>query len=313
MAEADPMKGVVARLDELVAIRPRAGGGFAPGGKVRTHQLGGHRSGFRGRGMEFDEVRAYQPGDDIRTIDWRVTARTGRAHTKLFQEERERPVLVLADARAAMRFGTRGCFKSVLAAQAAAILSWVGIAGGDRVGGVVIGPAGVATFRPERSRRRILSFVKSIADATADAPRAGEPPLAAAIAHIRALARPGSLIFLVSDFFDLDDHAVREVERLALQSHVTNLFVFDPLEAALPGAGSFPVTDGRIVARLDVDHPAARAAYAQRFQARRDAVERMSRERGMTFLPLDTGQNPVDILHPERLGAKPSAAARSAR
>lgn len=97
MAVPDPLFGVVASLGELVATRPRVSGGFASGGKVRAYQYGGHRSAYRGRGMEFEEVRAYHPGDDIRTIDWRVTARTGRTHTKLFQEERERPVLILVD------------------------------------------------------------------------------------------------------------------------------------------------------------------------------------------------------------------------
>lgn len=313
MAGPDPLRGVVARLDELVAARPRAGGGFAPGGKVRTHQDGGHRSSYRGRGMEFDEVRAYHPGDDIRTIDWRVTARTGRTHTKLFQEERERPVLILADARAGMRFGTRGCFKSVLAAQAAAILAWVGIAGGDRVGGVVLASSGVASHRPERSRRRILNLVKSIADATAEAAAPGaEPSLSEALARVRALARPGTLVFLISDFADLDAHAAREAERLALHSQVTNLFVFDALEAAMPGGGVFPVTDGTAVARLDVDRAAARTAYAQRFAGRREAIERLSRERGMAFLVLETGEDAADILHPERLRARSATAARAA-
>lgn len=143
MAAPSPssLYGLVARLDELITLQPGEGlGGFAPGGKVRTHQFGGHRSAFRGRGMEFDEVRAYQPGDDIRTIDWRVTARTGRTHTKLFQEERERPVLLLSDARRAMRFGTRDCFKSVLSARVTALLTWVALAGNDRVGGVTLSP-----------------------------------------------------------------------------------------------------------------------------------------------------------------------------
>ena len=306
MSGSDPLKGVVARLSDLVAARPHAGGGFAPGGKVRTHQFGGHRSSFRGRGMEFDEVRVYHPGDDVRTIDWRVTARTGKPHTKLFQEERERPVLILTDARARMRFGTRGSFKSVLAAEAAAVLSWVGIAGGDRVGGVVLAPSAVGAYKPERSRRRILNFVRAIADATAERAGpvggpAGEPSLAEALARMRALARPGTLVFLVSDFADFDEHAVRELERLAMDSHVTGLFVYDRLEAAMPDPGRYPVTDGVRIARLEADDEAARAAHARRFAAHHDHVERAFRERGMTFLDLATGTDPADVLHPERL------------
>lgn len=303
MSGSDPLKGVVARLSDLVAARPRGGGGFAPGGKVRTHQFGGHRSSFRGRGMEFDEVRVYHPGDDVRTIDWRVTARTGKPHTKLFQEERERPVLILTDARARMRFGTRGSFKSVLAAEAAAVLSWVGIAGGDRVGGVVLTPSLVAAYPPERSRHRILSFVRGIADATAErmGPAAAEPTLGEALARLRTLARPGTLVFLVTDFADFDDHAARELDRMGMHAHVTGLFVYDRLEAAMPDPGRYPVTDGVRVARLEADDPAERAAYARRFAAHRERVERLFRERGMTFLDLETGIDPADVLHPERL------------
>ncbi|MFG1416697.1 DUF58 domain-containing protein [Xanthobacter sp. V0B-10] len=305
----DPLYGLVASLEELVAARPGDGvGGFAPGGKVRTHQFGGHRSSFRGRGMEFDEVRAYQPGDDIRTIDWRVTARTGKAHTKLFQEERERPVLLLVDARRAMRFGTRDCFKSVLAARAAAVLTWVAIAGGDRVGGVVLTPFELAAFRPERSRRRILHFVKAVAEATAqglgleDTAAAPEPTLAEAFARLRGAARPGTLVFIASDFADFDAAAARELNRLSHASQVTAVFTFDPLEARLPPRGTYRISDGEAVARLDPARGDLAAAYAARFTARRARIESFARQHGMAFVPLETGQDAGDLLHPERLG-----------
>ena len=120
---------------ELILARPdRAITGFAPGGRVSTHMWGANRSVFHGRGMEYAESRAYQPGDDIRTIDWRLTARSNEVHTKLFHEERERPVYLLLDLRAMMQFGTKNRFKAHLAAEIAAMLAWVGIDGGDRVG-----------------------------------------------------------------------------------------------------------------------------------------------------------------------------------
>lgn len=313
----NPLYGLVASLDELVAARPGAGvGGFAPGGKVRTHQFGGHRSAFRGRGMEFDEVRAYQPGDDIRTIDWRVTARTGKAHTKLFQEERERPVLLLVDTRRAMRFGTRDCFKSVLAARAAAVLTWVAIAGGDRVGGVVLTPFELAAFRPERSRRRILHFIKAVAEATSqgfgleDAGTMAEPALSEALARLRGAARPGTLVFLASDFADFDAAAARELNRLGHASQVTAIFTHDPLEARLPPRGSYRISDGAAVARLDAGREDLATAYAARFAARRARIETFCRQHGMAFVPLETGQDAADILHPERLG--PGRASRRA-
>ncbi|GGC81396.1 DUF58 domain-containing protein [Chelatococcus reniformis] len=314
---ADPPYGLVARLDELIAARPTGmASGFAPSGTVRTHHHGGYKSAFRGRGMEFDEVRAYQPGDDIRTIDWRVTARTGRTHTKLFQEERERPVLILLDVRASMRFGTRDTFKSVLAARAAAVLTWVSVDNGDRVGGVILAPSRIRSHRPERSQGRILGFIKAMADATADRfgtePAAPEPTLADALVRMRRAARPGTLVFVISDFRDLDTATARELGRLSLQAQVSNLFVYDRLEAAMPGRGRYRLSDGADVAVLDGDSKAARDAYAQHLAGRRGAVELLSRQRGMLFVPLQTGQDPADILHPERLRHGWSAARRTA-
>ncbi|GGF53432.1 hypothetical protein GCM10007301_11100 [Azorhizobium oxalatiphilum] len=305
--------GLVARLDELIAVRPGGRDGFASRGRVKTQQNGGYRSPFKGRGMEFDEVRAYQPGDDIRTIDWRVTARTGRTHTKLFQEERERPVLILMDARSFMRFGTRDTFKSVLAAKAAAVLAWTSMDGGDRVGGVVLSPTGAHAFPPQRARSRVLGFVRAVAEATQDGfgrePMAGsEPPLAEAIGRLRLVSRPGTLVFIVSDFHDFDAAAARELNRLSLHAHVTNVFIYDALEAHTPAHGAYPVSDGSAVAMLDADSEAVRAAYARRFAARRHMVAALARQRGMGFVPIRTGEDPADLLHPERLARRPKGA-----
>ena len=141
--------GVVASLDELIRQRaPRRSVGMGPTGRVRTLHSGAYDSVFHGRGMEFDESRLYQAGDDVRTIDWRLMARTGRVHTKLFHEERERPVRMLVDARPSMRFGTRDSFKSVLAARAAATLAWAARDAGDRVGGILLRSSGPTELEP---------------------------------------------------------------------------------------------------------------------------------------------------------------------
>ncbi|NKB46587.1 MAG: DUF58 domain-containing protein, partial [Legionellales bacterium] len=127
--------------------------------RVRSQLLGGHLSSLRGRGMEFDEVRAYQAGDDIRTMDWRVTARTNKPHIKLYHEERERPVLLLVDFRPAMFFGTRVTFKSVIAAKVAALLGWAAIANGDRLGGVVFSGKDHVELRPRTRQHGTSPFL----------------------------------------------------------------------------------------------------------------------------------------------------------
>src|SRR5690606_32335945 len=124
-------------LERLIALKPAGESLKLTTPRVRALGAGGHLSAFKGRGVEFDESRPYQPGDDLRTMDWRVTARTGKAHTKVFREERNRPVIVWLDLRSSMLFGTRGVYKGVRAAEAAAIIAWSAVANGDRFGGLV--------------------------------------------------------------------------------------------------------------------------------------------------------------------------------
>ncbi|HEY6130551.1 MAG TPA: DUF58 domain-containing protein, partial [Halioglobus sp.] len=146
-----PAHGAYVQLNELIALRFPAQQIKLGRRKRALNSLAGPiKSNFRGRGIDFEEVRSYQPGDDIRTIDWRVTARTGSAHTKLFREERERPVMVVIDQRGSMFFGSTHCFKSVLAAQLASLLAWSALHGGDRVGGLVFNDEGHQEIRPRR-------------------------------------------------------------------------------------------------------------------------------------------------------------------
>ncbi|MEW6273167.1 MAG: DUF58 domain-containing protein, partial [Thermodesulfobacteriota bacterium] len=225
----------------------------APRGRVRTQHAGAHASAFRGRGMEFDETRAYQPGDDVRAIDWRVTARTGRVHTKLFHEERERPVLLLVDQRPHMRFGTRDAFKSVVAARSAAAIAWSARDGGDRVGALLLSDAPLrdSIIAPQRSRARLLHLLRKLSDATSRTPAVAgseQPPsLADALSSLARSSRPGTLLHLISDFADLDEAACRELARLARGRAVACVMVYDALEAALPSASGLRVSDGEHV------------------------------------------------------------------
>jgi len=295
--------GIVATVAELIGTRPDlAATGFAPSGNVSTHQFGVNRSVFSGRGMEFDESRIYQPGDDVKTIDWRVTARTGEVHTKLFREERERPVFILLDCRRMMHFGTRVRFKSVLAAHIAATLCWVGVDGGDRVGGFVLDQHGLRDYPATRSRSRMLTFLRAMSEATvpAEPAPAAELSLSRAVRRMRHVCRPGTLAFIISDFSDLDDLTLAEINRLSVHAHVTNVLLYDPLEEQLPSRGDYRISDGERVASLEQLGPKRRKEYALDFAKRRDQVEKMSRKRGMAFHALSTSVEPKSVLHPHR-------------
>ena len=297
--------GIVASVAELVARRGDAARLDAtPRGRVRTLHAGAYASAFRGRGMEFDETRQYQPGDDVRAIDWRVTARTGRVHTKLFHEERERPVLMLVDQRPHMRFGTRDAFKSVVAARAAATVAWAARDRGDRVGGLILGdgPLRRGLHAPQRSRARLLHLLSALSDATASHERAGTGnelpphPLADALALLARTSRPGTLLWIISDFADLEDEAARQLSRLARRCQVACVLVHDALEAALPSSDAYRVSDGTRVLELPTGSRRWREEYAARFAARREKLETLCRERGMGFVSIRTGDDVAALL-----------------
>ena len=213
--------------------------------RVNSLQTGAYVSHFRGRGMEFDESRPYQPGDDPRSIDWRVTARSTTAYTKLFREERERPVLVVVDLRANMHFATRGCYKSVNASRAAALLSWAAHHRGDRLGGLIFGDTTHRELKPRLGRQAALRFVHQLVEhpdwehrirsETAD----GSAPLTQAMAALRRVARPGSLVVILSDFIDFTRSAQAYLSSVARHNEVLAVFLNDPLEQTLPPPGHY--------------------------------------------------------------------------
>lgn len=310
-----PGTGIVATVAELIGTRPDIKAtGFAPSGKVSTHQFGMNHSVFNGRGMEFDESRIYRPGDDFRTIDWRVTARTGEVHTKLFREERERPVFVLLDCRSMMHFGTRVRFKSVLAAHIAAMLCWVGVDGGDRVGGFILDQRGLRDYPATRNRTGMLAFLHAMSDATVTVEPAAvsETSLSRAVRRMRHVCQPGTLAFIVSDYSDMDDITEAEIKQLSMHAYVTNILVYDQLDEALPYRGDYRISDGEQVASLAQLGSAYRDAHALEFAHRREQIESMSRKRAMAFHALSTGAEPRSILHPHR-SRFPRPLARSLR
>lgn len=293
------LAGIVATLPELVRARPPRGlAGFAPAGRVATHQWGANRSVYRGRGMEFAESRLYQPGDDVKSIDWRVTARTGHAHTKLFQEERERPIVILTDLRAMMHFGTRRRFKSHLAAEVAAMMAWTGHDGGDRVGGLVMTRDGLRDFRAARTRRSVLGFLEALSEETRLERVSGtEVTLAQALRRLRHRSRPGTLAFVISDFSDFGDEAETELRHLAVHAHVTNIQISDPFDAALPPRGG-RLTDGEQALAVSALGGRKLERYAREFEARKARLERVSRQHGMVCHFLQTPDDPAFLLHP---------------
>ena len=256
------------------------------------------RSRQRGRGVEFDEVRAYAAGDDVRAIDWRVTARSGTPHTKLFHEDREQPILVAVDQRSPMKFGASRCFKSVMAAHVGALALWSGLQAGERIGGAVLGDELLHDTRPKRSQHAVLNMIK---DLVAEGLPAADGPVTRSLGdlleQLERIARAGTRIFLISDFHDLfEEEHLAPLRRLARKTQIVAIAVGDALEASLPQAGFYAVTDGVTHSQLDTSVTGAREAYEADHQNRLAQLTKRLRELRIPLLPVQTHQDPLKQL-----------------
>lgn len=231
-------------LAELVALRGAAHGLSLHSRRPALARLqGSYRSGQRGRGLEFEEVRQYAAGDDVRNIDWRVTARRGKPHTKLFREERERPVWLLADLHPGLYFGSRRQFKSALLLRTAALLGWAAALGGDRLGAVISEASSQPRILPPRAREAgVLPVLEALIASQPTAP--AEPAaqgLLAALSSLRAVIQPGSLVLILSDFSRLTDEAELALSALVPHNDCRLLWMTDPLESQGLPDGNFRV------------------------------------------------------------------------
>ncbi|WP_375741690.1 DUF58 domain-containing protein [Pseudomonas boanensis] len=265
----------------------------------RSPLIGLHHSKLRGRGIDFDQVRVYQPGDDVRTIDWRVTARTQEPHTKLFHEERERPVFIMVEQSQRLFFGSGLVFKSVLAAQAASLIGWAALAHNDRIGGLVFSDQEHHEIKPRRSKQSLLQLLNRLARANqalgtqAGAPREG---LSLALRRAREVLRPGSLVVLLCDERTLSDTSEQQITLLARHTDLILLPVSDPLDHALPAAGLLRFSEQGAQLELDTHNAELRRAYRELGEARTERWERLAQKLGVLLMPLSTQEGMIEQL-----------------
>ena len=285
-----PDDGIHLSLETLLGLRTQVRGlALTPRRASRARVAGAERAAFRGRGLDFDELRDYQPGDDARSIDWRVTARTGRPHTRVYREERERPVWLVVDLRPGMFFATRGAFKSVQAGKAAGLLAWAAAERGDRVGALLFTDSRYRELTPRGGQRGVLPILRALADSHVAPERMAAPTsLAVILARLRRIARPGSLIVLLSDFQGLDYQSEEHLSRLARRHDLTAVQVYDPLETEPPAPGRYPVSDGVEVAFLDTTRARVREALREHFSAHQRRVADVFTRRHVHVLRLAT-------------------------
>lgn len=292
------MSAVEVTLQELVRLRARARG-LELGARhlALSAQSGGYASIYRGRGLEFDEVRAYQTGDDARSIDWRVTARRGKPHTKLFREERERQVVLLVDLHPGMYFGTRVRFKSVLAAITAALIAWSAQRAGDRVGGIVSGPQTMRLLQPRARRGGVLALLHAIVQCQpVTAGEAIPGHLDGALARLARMVYPGSLVFVLSDFYGLGEAGETSLASISRHNDVMVGFVQDPLEAEPPPADRYRLGTPGAQVVVDTGAPGIVSRWRTAFTERSDRVARLCTRYGLHPVPLMTHDDPLISL-----------------
>lgn len=294
--------GVMVSLAELLEMRHRLGEVqlFSRPGR-RSPLIGLHHSKLRGRGVDFDQVRVYQAGDDVRNIDWRVTARTREPHTKLFHEERERPVFLLVEQSPRLFFGSGLCFKSVLAAQTAALFGWAALAHNDRIGGLVFTGSQCSEIRPRRSKQSLLQLLGRLvrANQALGAPlaeEAGGEGLGQALRRAREVLRPGSLVLVICDERALGDVAEQQLALLARHCDLILLPLSDPLDHALPAAGLLRFADAHARLELDTSDIELRQTWRERAAARVLRWQRLAQKLGVLLLPLSTQRELVEQL-----------------
>ncbi|MDM0111079.1 DUF58 domain-containing protein [Variovorax sp. J22R133] len=274
---------------------------FMPRQPVHSVLAGRHASKVRGRGLEFEELRPYLPGDDIRSMDWRVTARTGQPYVRVYSEEKDRPVLLLVDQRMNMFFGTRRAMKSVTAAEAAALVAWRVLADGDRVGGLVFGDEDFSDLRPQRSRDAVLQLLGEVARRNqllrADAPAGrGSDQLNKALLHAARVAHHDHLVVVISDF-DGHDAMTRDLlTRIAARNDLLAVIVHDPFMSELPPSGDLVVSDGELQVELGFGHDAVRRGITGFVDARSRELFDWRHLIGVPVLPLSAGEETAPQL-----------------
>jgi uncharacterized protein (DUF58 family) len=291
---------VYVSLAHLVRLQHKATGySFLPRQPIHSLLSGRYASRLRGRGLNFEELRQYQHGDDIRTMDWKVIARTRRPHVRVYTEERDRAVLLLVDQRIHMFFGSRERMKSVVAAEAGALGAWRALGVGDRVGAIVFNDQSIEEIRPQRSKVTVMQILRTIErmnhELRADTPlHTNSGQLNAVLQKVHRLAKHDTLVVLISDGQGTDDETTRLTAQLAEHNDVLGMLLYDPLRESpqsVPGRGV--TTDGRLQMELDLHDRRFMDRIAADYRQELDDIRKTLRKISAPLLPISTAEDVI--------------------
>ena len=288
--------GVYTNLKDLLALRFEARGfSFRPRQLMRNPLHGRYAARLRGRGLNFEELRQYQMGDDIRNIDWKVTNRMGKPFVRSYTEEKERASLLLVDQRSSMFFGSKRQMKSMTAAECAALIAWRMVGEGDRVGGIVFGDEDLQEYKPHHLQSTLVAFLRGIEKANhalSLSSNASVPSskLTRVLQIADRLSTHDQLIVLITDLTGWNEQSYKTATKLAQHNDFVVLHIVDPLETQLPTQGQMPVSDGHLQMALNASKPGLRRDFSQSFEARVEVITQGLNKHGVAVVPISTAQ-----------------------
>jgi uncharacterized protein (DUF58 family) len=300
---------IYTNLRALVRLRFTAHGfNYLPRQPVRSLLSGRKRSRLRGRGLDFDELRHYRPGDDIRNMDWRVTNRTGKPHVRVYTEERDRPVIVVVDQRLPMFFGSQQKMKSVVAAEVAAITAWRVLEVGDRIGAILFNDGKTIVARPTRNERRVIGWLGDLTamnnDLSVTAHRDSNPDaLAQALDMLERNVGHDYLVVLISDFYGWNDASLRTIRRISRHNDIICSLIYDPLERDISNASQLVVSDGKFQLEIDPVMHGLGKKFEASFKSSVAHVQGELKRHNIPVLPINTVAPVADQLR-EKLGGQ---------
>lgn len=307
MQEHEPVADgfVYASLPQLMRLEHQVRGlSFVSRQPLSSVLSGNHAARLRGRGLSFDELRQYSPGDDLRHLDWRASLRYGKPFVRSYTEERDRPTLLLVDQRMSMYFGSQRSFKSVIAAELGALGAWMALQAGDRVGGIVFDDQGLEYVRPLRNRARVEALCAAIVrhnhrlHATRpEDERQGQ--LDRVLRECLAVAGHDALIVIVSDFAGTSAKTLQLLRELGAHNDVLALQVFDPIALRLPDRGRVTVTQGELQVELEVERRQVHQPLGDFLSGRLRDVATLLRRSQVPLLMFSTGQDSLEQLRNE--------------
>jgi len=291
---ADPRIHV--SLAHLRSLQGAARGlSFLPRQPAASVLNGRHVSRLRGRGLNFEEMRNYLPGDDIRSIDWKATARTGKPHVRVFTEERDRPALLVVDQRMSMFFGSQHNMKSTTAAEAAALIAFSILGAGDRVGGITFDDEQQVELPPKRRAGTLYVLLEAIAELNAglNADRLVTPTpggLNDVLKSVARIAHHDHTVLVFSDFDGIDEHTHRHLSGITAHNDVLLILIYDPIARHLAPGDRMVIGDGEMQAEVDLGEEKTRALLNEFSQARLDKIFEWQNKLNLSVLPLSAGE-----------------------